>query len=309
MSFDNNPGQDGTPDFGSASMPVPAPARRGTSRATLFMVASLVLATFTAVLVFQVMRGLKQSMQESAAANQPVPMVASAREIPMGTALAEDDLQVVNALTGTIPEGEGFGTIDDLIGRTVRERVLAGEFIRNERLAQRDAGIGLNALINPGYRAMTIETTTQAGVGGFLQPGNFVDVIVTIRPDDGKSKSTWVTEIILQAVKVLAVGNSLDKEKSERERVRSGRSIVTLEVNIEQAKKLALSASKGELHLVMRSDVDVARTTSGGSMDTSLLIGAKPTSPPRTSTRAARPTTLIIEGGSREVDHSTKRKR
>ena len=64
---------------------------------------------------------------------------------------------------------------------------------------------------------MTVETDTASGLAGMLQPGNYVDVIVTIRPDDANLEAKWVTETILQGIRVLAVGDSLTGRSEEEE--------------------------------------------------------------------------------------------
>jgi Flp pilus assembly protein CpaB len=55
-------------------------------------------------------------------------------------------------------------------------------------------------------RALSIDISDGSAVSGFLNPGNYVDVIVTIEGDDTREAET-VT--LLQAVTVLAVNNRM----------------------------------------------------------------------------------------------------
>jgi Flp pilus assembly protein CpaB len=204
---------------------------------------------------------------------------------------------------------------------TAGERIYAGEFIRFERLARQDAVVGLNAIISPGKRAMTIETDAESSLSGLLQPGNWVDVLVTIRPDDKALGAKWVTETILQDVKVLAVGDSLspraedpaDKKKKTRGR---NRPAVTLEVTPAEAQSLALAVSKGDLHLVLRSDVDKIQQESTGPLNTNTMLGVKAEpapAPVRASgpREAPPPPTVqaeVIEATQVEADHRRRRR-
>ncbi|MDP6932086.1 MAG: Flp pilus assembly protein CpaB, partial [Myxococcota bacterium] len=98
-----------------------------------------------------------------------------------------------------------FTDVEALVGRVPRQGVLQGDFLREERLASPGTSGGLNALLEPSKRAMSIEADSAAGVAGYLESGNFVDVIVTIRPDEKIAGSArWATDTILEGVKVLA---------------------------------------------------------------------------------------------------------
>jgi pilus assembly protein CpaB len=279
----------------------------GRVKATVFLVGAVMVAALTAYLVIDVLHRAEQRVEKAGQIEKQMVVVAK-NDLYMGLPIEEADLMVSEVLPGTAPADLIYADVAELIGQTPRERIYAGEFIRFERLARQDAGVGLNAIISPGKRAMTIETDTQSSLGGFLQPGNWVDVIVTIRPDDRTLGAKWVTETILQDVKVLAVGDSLaprskaDDTAKQKKRSRQ-RPSVTLEVTPEEAQRLALAVSKGDLHLVLRSDVDKVQQESEGPLATDALLGIKKeevkASKPRRSSRP-KPTTNVqaevIEG-------------
>ena len=130
----------------------------------------------------------------------------------MGIPIGLEDVTVRELLPEMIPPEVTFSTTDEVVGRTPRERILSNEMIRTERLARRDAGIGLNALITPGKRAMSVVTGVTTNVAGFVRPGNFVDIMVSIAPGIEEMKTDFITETILQQVKVLASGSTLERE-------------------------------------------------------------------------------------------------
>jgi pilus assembly protein CpaB len=210
-----------------------------------------------------------------------------------------------------IPLDQIYTKRDVVLGRTPRAKILANEPVRRERLASADAGVGLNALIRKGMRAMTVVVDNQSGVGGFIQPGNYVDVIVTIRPDSQRGRSSWATETILSGIPVLTVAAtnrekpSKDGEPKRRSTARKQKPSVTLELSPGQAEKLALAVSKGDIHLVLRGDLDITTDPEEGKtpLSTSELIGYKPIRRGRRTHHTAE----VIQGSHKETtrfDHA-----
>jgi len=266
----------------------------GRLKAALFLGGAFLVAGLTSYLVLEVINRAEQKVELAKQLDKDAVVIAK-NDLVIGLPITEDDVMVIDMLPGTVPLDRVFSDPAVLLGQTPRERIYAGETIRLERLARRDAGLGLNAIISPGKRAMTIETDTQSSLAGFLKPGNWVDVIVTIRPDDKEVAAKWVTETILQDVRVLGVGDSLGetaevteekgKKKPKATRTRTKPS-VTLELTPEEAESLALARSKGELHLVLRSDIDKMLTETGVPLSTVDLLGIAQAAPPPPPTAA-----------------------
>jgi pilus assembly protein CpaB len=181
-------------------------------------------------------------------------------------------------------------------------RIAAREPITESRLAPIGSAAGLSSVIPEGFRAMTVKVDEVVGVSGFIMPGTLVDVVVVISPPQGAAAQDRVSKIVLQNIKVLASGQNIDKPKNEKEaeRVKS----VTLQVTPEQAEKLALASTEGQLQLVMRNSVDQGDEVTPGANKNTLLSGerAKPvpepglkgTNAPKTVVRRpkARPATV-----------------
>ncbi len=268
----------------------------GRSKATLFLVLALVVAAITAFGVWKVVENAQQAVAEAKEGPERVKVLAATREIYMGETIGESDLQSISVLPEMVVQDEVY-TEDDLqvlLNRTARERILAGEILRSSRLADADAGVGLNALIPRGMRAMTIDVDPQSSLGGLLQPGNRVDVIVTIRPDDRNINAKWVTKTILQDKRVLAVGDRLkprtaaEKEAEAKKKRGRSRPTATLELTLEESEALALARSRGDLHLVLRSDVDNVQLETGDAVTTTSMIGLTPTAPVAKSSRSGK---------------------
>lgn len=135
--------------------------------------------------------------------------------------------------------------------------LVPGEPILERKLASKDAGRGLASLIPIGMRAFTIQTPkASTGVGGFILPGNRVDVLLTTKSNLGPQDPTGgaSTTTLLQNVEILAVAQQLDAPQDNK--LEPNIQHVTLLVNPDQAAKLDLAMNQGMLHLTLRNPED-----------------------------------------------------
>ena len=191
---------------------------------------------------------------------------------------AEGDAQ--NDATKDAKEGEqpvaatsGEGADNAIIGAVARRRILANEPISPDQLIQRgDHSVG-SAVVSPGMRAVSIAISAQTASGGFIAPGDYVDVLLSIAHDitlvdengkkapegtpvtlaDGDTMVKYSTETVMRNVKVLAIDQSLGRNAEEGP-ADVGKT-ATLEVSPRDAEKLLTATQLGSLALVLRSMV------------------------------------------------------
>jgi len=222
-----------------------------TKRTLILLVLALLCGGSAAVGVNQ----LRQQVRASGHVDE-VPVVIAARNVAPGTVLTNEDLRVKHWPASLIPPG-AHSEVEEVLRRSVRVPLVAGEPVLEAKLSGKDSGPGLAALVPPGMRAFTIRTPhVAAGVGGFIQPGNRVDVLLTTR-SSGSNDPTGggATTTLLQNVKIIAVDQRLDagdKSATEPEELKS----VTLLVTPDQAAKLDLGMNVGTLHLALRNPED-----------------------------------------------------
>jgi pilus assembly protein CpaB len=253
----------------------------GRTKALLIFGISLAAAVAAVFLVFRVVQLAQQEVAKAREAPSTVEVVVAARDLNVGVTIGDGDVVVRSLAAEMVPTEGVFHTAEEMGIRVPRERILANEIVRDERLALADAGIGLNAIVSPGKRAMSVAVDAETGVAGFIQPGNYVDVIVTIRPDDADAEKRWASKAFLQGIKVLAVGERTDASKTGPNAAKSGvkakssreKPTVTLELELAQAEELALSSTRGDIHLVLRNDIDITEQDTQGSI-ASRLVGA-----------------------------------
>lgn len=195
-------------------------------------------------------------------------IVVAAVDLPMATRIKEDQLRLAEWPLSALPPG----AIRDpklVVDRILVAHVVAGEPVRPAQLAAKDAGNGLAALIPAQFRAMAVRVDDVVGVAGFIHPDDHVDVIVTLRlqrPSDSEPTS----KVILQNVKVLAVGKEIEVADQAR-REANPVTVATLLVTPRQAERLALAGSEGHLMLMLRSWVDGSDVATSGVSPSSLL--------------------------------------
>ncbi|MBA3049652.1 MAG: Flp pilus assembly protein CpaB [Alphaproteobacteria bacterium] len=151
------------------------------------------------------------------------------------------------------------GAKADYVGSVVREPILAGEPIVGRKIVRAGDSGYMAAYLEPGMRAMAIRVTVETAAGGFILPGDRVDVLLTRETTLGNmgaqegDRSKFASSTVMQNIKVLAIDQSTRAGDDEQAVVGA---TATLEVGPRDAEALALAKSEGELSLVLRSYAD-----------------------------------------------------
>ena len=181
-------------------------------------------------------------------------IVVAKQALRFGTELNASQLEEVPWPADAMPAG-AFAKVTDILSQG-RRVVLAAIEPNEPVLALKITGPGqratLSALVKPGMKAVTIRVNDVEGVGGFVLPGDRVDVVLTRQMD----KSQASTEVVLQNTRVLAVDQSADERAAKAAVAKS----VTLEVTTIEAQKVWLASSVGSLSLLLRKAGETVET-------------------------------------------------
>jgi pilus assembly protein CpaB len=252
----------------------------------------------------------QERIDEAKRPEDTVMVIVAARDLYQGVTITEEDLYGVQIPPRFLPEGV-FLSPEHVVGRIPRERVLANEFVRADRLADPESGVGLNAVIPRGMRAISVEIKDGAALSGFLNPGNYVDVLVTVEPDADEKSAPTETKTLMQAVFVLGVNSRAQRETEEQREMRGAQSpSVTLLVTADDAEKVAHAENVGDITLTLRNDLDINFAENlGEGVDIAALRGKLKVQEPVRRTAAAAPKPAapkdcramdVVEGGTKK---------
>ena len=203
-----------------------------------------------------------------------VPVAVAAANLPWGTQIKPETVKTVPYLKESLPTGY-FAKIDDLKGRVLIAPMKINEPISEHHLAPLDVKTGgVSAVLKEGKRAVSVKGDKVIGLAGLINPGNRVDVLVTIEDPQKKEDRT---KLILENILVLATGTQIQKnEKGEPSPV----DVYTLEVTPEEAERLSLAGSEGKLQLALRSVLDSETVLTKGVNVPQMLAFLSPSNPP-----------------------------
>jgi pilus assembly protein CpaB len=198
--------------------------------------------------------------------DEKVKILVARQKIPMGTRLKEPEKYFVEKefTKGEEPK-KAFTSYDQLKDKILNKTISAEVHVTPDDLTTADQ-VGLGSEIPPGWRAMAIQVKSDTNVAGFITPRSHVDVVSTTHGDTGP-----IAKTILQDVLVLAADQ---KKAREGDGAAMLSSTVTLQVKLDDAEKLTLAASLGELRLILRPEGDSELVKTNGARPTDVAKGS-----------------------------------
>jgi pilus assembly protein CpaB len=235
---------------------------------------SLVIAIVGSYFVYMWIQKQQAPQQVVQVQAEAVPVVVAVSDLPWGTQLKPEMLTTKPFLKQSLPAGY-FSGPDDIKDRVVVAPLKANDPVTEHRLAPVSIKTGgVSAVLEKGKRAIAVKGDKVIGIAGFINPGNKVDVLVTVKdPQRNEEK----TKTILENIMVLATGTQIQKnEKGEPSPV----DVYTLAVTPEEAETLSLGANEGKLQLALRSVTDTETVLTSGVNVPKMLASYSPGNPP-----------------------------
>ena len=132
-------------------------------------------------------------------------------------------------------------------GMVVRAPMVAGEPLAAGKYVKGDASSFMAATLQPGMRAMAIQVAIATVAGGFIQPNDRVDIILTRKIGDTRI----VSRAILSDIRVLAIDQAANAAKDQK--AVADAKTATLELTPAQAVLVSGAGMQGTLSLSLRS--------------------------------------------------------
>ena len=267
-------------------------------RALVFFGVALLLGLVTSVLVFSWLQNEKNRLMAA-----PIPLtkniqvLVSNADLAWGTKLSSEMMQLQEFPAGALPEGH-FTSLEAIKDRVLLVDIKRNELILESKLAPVGTTTGgVAAVTDVNKRAMSVKVDDVIGVAGFIKPADRVDVMVTIEPEGGKQGST-ISKMILENVKVLAAGTQMERKGKDEEPKQV--QVITVEVDVEEAEKLALASTQGRLRLALRNPLNSERVLTKGANVGALLRSFRPKQAPKSQDGEGVIRVEIIKGDVRK---------
>lgn len=232
------------------------------------MVTAVVLASGTAIFVKSWLESERLAFADRPQSVQivetpAVEVLIAAQNLAAGTFLKpdlvdwqpwpEDGVHENHIVRRSEDEGEDLGDpIASLDGAVIRSGLKAGEPVTSARIVHPGERGFLAAVLEPGFRAVSVPVDATSGIAGFIFPGDWVDVMMTMQLRDereGARQQRFFAQTVLERVRVLAVDQAVDLEDGEPSVAKTA----TLEVTPKEAERIAVSLEMGRLALSLNS--------------------------------------------------------
>jgi len=191
--------------------------------------------------------------QSAAVTNETRPalveVIVAGQDIAFGQQIEAQNLTTISWPAEAVPKGifSDFSKLlpaKDQPPRRAKRAISQGELILVNKVSEYGEKVTIVQKLKPNYRAMAVKVSAETAVGGFVTPGDFVDVVLT---QGGGQELRAVT--ILQNVRVIGVDQVANEQSDQPDIART----VTVEVTPEQGQTLALAQQAGRLSLTLRN--------------------------------------------------------
>ncbi|MBX2806048.1 MAG: Flp pilus assembly protein CpaB [Hyphomicrobiales bacterium] len=173
-----------------------------------------------------------------------------AHDVKYGDKLTEKNVKLAPWPSDALPRG-AFTDLKTLLSSgnvAVLREMTQGEPVLGHKLIGGENDNSLPGKLTENMKAITIRVNDVAGVAGFVQPEDRVDVFLTYSKDQNKDNPAIGSSVVvlLQNIRVLAVDQTTSRADQP-----TPANAVTLEVNTQEAQKLTLASSVGNLSLAL----------------------------------------------------------
>lgn len=178
-----------------------------------------------------------------------VKVIVAASDIAYGQAIEARVLTTIDWPRDAVPTGvfTDYAAVLPAIGdpaRRARRPISQGELVLASKVSDFGEKVTIVQSIKANHRAMAIKVTAETAVGGFVTPGDAVDVLLT----QGRNEALRAVTI-LQNIRVIGVDQDANEQTDAPEIART----VTVEVTPAQGQRLALAQQAGTLSLTLRT--------------------------------------------------------
>jgi pilus assembly protein CpaB len=249
-----------------------------------------------------------------------VPVAVSVKSVKAGQIILATDIAVKGLQA---PPADAFKDMPEIVGRMAAVDIPAGTPL----VPSQFAADSIAYLLKSGERAVGIQVDEVSSVGGFLKPGEHVDVLAYVPPTEERNNRMGAATVVIQDARLLTIGN-ISKLEQDASKSKGGN---TVNATLTKEAGLKVVAEVQELRLNLKSAVLAVREADVNRLMTAATVGQlklalrpppmfdanaqlgksqdKPNAPPPPSTTMdmtiRRTPSIVIQEGSGEREQGT----
>lgn len=214
---------------------------------------ALIFSIITTYLIYDYINSLKPEEVET----EYISIIVASQDIFPRTKITLDMLKEIEV----VKESYISNSIQEknmIIGMYSKDKIFQGEVIPNDRLMPKEE-LDLSLNIPKNKRAISVAVNEYSGVGDLIEPGDYVDVYVTV---SDVIQYSDLTKLVLQNIQVLAISKRQHRTENDRQEIPNVYS-VTLAVTPSEGEELVLGESAGSIKLALRplEEMNTYKTT------------------------------------------------
>jgi len=230
--------------------------------------------------------------------------LVAARPLKAGTLARDEDFR--SEPLDSVPVGAVHDTSDDRIrlrGSLVRKNLDTGTPITAENVLPRGDRGFLASVLAPGTRAVSIKVDMETGVAGLINPGDYVDVVLTQVAANADPAHRALSETLLHNIRIIAIDQEVQGGPTNTGAAGKIAQTVSLQLEPEQVKRIAVAKHLGTLSLAMRAAVELS------NKEDSRTISSCDVSPEiaRQNAIAGQSAAVIVYGGGKVQEYSVRK--
>src|SRR5574341_663186 len=153
----------------------------------LTLILGLSLGLVAAVLTFVYLSSAGGDGSKVSSGGGDTPVVVVTRDVPAGTRITADMIQIKNVAAADALLGH-INTTDGVVNQITTVDLLQGEQVVTTKVTGNDLIVEqfgdnppLSLLLQPGERGISVEVSSLIGAGGLIRPNDRVDVILSVK--------------------------------------------------------------------------------------------------------------------------------
>lgn len=211
------------------------------------LIFAIILGLITVFAVYYYISDLKKTEAEPI---ERAEVVVAVDTIPAHVRITEEMLTTASIPAEAV-HASAIRSIDKAVGGITNSEIVQGEQLLSNRVVTDGSSTQLSYRVPENMRAITVPMSETSGVGGYIEAGDRIDILVCYADTEIYPVKVEYTQ--LQNIEILAEGPAQIAAEEQQSGVTTS---LTVLVTPAQAEVLAFASLNGVLHFTLRNPTD-----------------------------------------------------